>query len=136
MSSTLPLSQPVAENTHNGSDEETLSSTLLSALHLTSHQLQQAGGDHEFIPEKQKSSLEIIFNPEIVCMKGTGPDVEPALLSGHVALYLTESTSIKEITLSFRGKAKLPTLSHEQLVQNWFPRGLADVIFSMYLDGL
>lgn len=70
----------------------------------------------EMHPEKSKSHLDISFHPETLYLKGTGPDVEPALLSGHVSLYLTESTSIKEITLSFRGKARLPVPSHEPYV--------------------
>ena len=53
-------------------------------------------------------SMEIIVSSDIIPLKGTGVDVEPALLSGHVSLYLTESTSFKEITLQFRGKARVP----------------------------
>jgi hypothetical protein len=117
MSFFVPPSPTAAESpSRNSPDEDILSSALHSALHpfTSSHQSTQTAGDHESIPEKLKTGLEIIFNPEIVCLKGTGPDVEPALLSGHVALYLTESTSIKEITLSFRGKARLPPApSHE-----------------------
>lgn len=57
--------------------------------------------------------LEILLDKEYIYLKGTGVDVEPARLSGHVALYLAESTSIKEITLQFRGKARLPVPPHE-----------------------
>ena len=102
---------------NNGTDEDLLSSALHSALNFTSpgssHHSSQATGDHEMLHEKSRTGLEIIVNPETICLKGTGPEVEPALLSGHVALHLTESTSIKEITLSFRGKARLPLPSHE-----------------------
>lgn len=63
--------------------------------------------------DKERSRLEIILDKELIFLKGTGVDVEPARLSGHVALYLSESTSIKEITLQFRGKAKLPVAGHE-----------------------
>ncbi|EIW83454.1 hypothetical protein CONPUDRAFT_81390 [Coniophora puteana RWD-64-598 SS2] len=59
--------------------------------------------------DKPHSNIEIAVNSDWLTLKGTGVDVEPALLSGHIALYLTESTSIKEITLQFRGKARLPT---------------------------
>jgi len=114
MSFYVPSSQ---ESTpHDVIDEDTLHSTLNPFITSgPSHQSPQAG-DHELIPEKLKSGLEIVFSPEIVCMKGTGQDVEPALLSGHVALYLTESTSIREITMSFKGKARLPVASHEPSV--------------------
>lgn len=102
-------------------DDDTPSAALHSPLHTfsssgISHQPSQVAGDHETIPEKLKTGLEIIFSPEIVYLKGTGPDIEPSLVSGHVALYLTESTSIKEITLSFKGKARLPAISHDSLV--------------------
>ncbi|KAH8828389.1 hypothetical protein DL96DRAFT_1603061 [Flagelloscypha sp. PMI_526] len=61
----------------------------------------------------QRPRLEILLDSDFVTLKGTGTDVEPARLSGHVALYLAESTSIKEITLQFRGKAKLPAPGHD-----------------------
>ncbi|KAJ7072018.1 hypothetical protein C8F01DRAFT_1102191 [Mycena amicta] len=57
---------------------------------------------------KERSYLEISLDNEYVCLKGTGNDVEPARLTGHVVLHLAESTPIKEITLQFRGKARLP----------------------------
>ncbi|KAF7376460.1 Arrestin-C domain-containing protein [Mycena sanguinolenta] len=57
---------------------------------------------------KERPYLEIHLDNDYVCLKGTGNDVEPARLTGHVALYLAESTPIKEITLQFRGKARLP----------------------------
>jgi hypothetical protein len=115
---------PIGED-HNATDEDILSSALHSALHtFTSpgslHHSTPATGDHEMLPEKSRTSLEIIVNTDTICLKGTGPEVEPALLSGHVALHLTESTSIKEITLSFRGKARLPPPSHEPLVAFYF----------------
>jgi hypothetical protein len=56
-----------------------------------------------------KPHLDIQLDSPSIYLKGVGVDVEPALLSGHVALYLTESTSIKEITLQFRGKARMPS---------------------------
>jgi hypothetical protein len=57
-----------------------------------------------------KPHLDILVDTPSIVLKGVGIDVEPALLTGHVALYLTESTSIKAITLHFRGKARIPTL--------------------------
>ncbi|KIK69112.1 hypothetical protein GYMLUDRAFT_35168 [Collybiopsis luxurians FD-317 M1] len=70
---------------------------------------------------KERPRLEIILDKECIFLKGTGPDVEPARLSGHVALCLSESTSIKEITLQFRGKARLPVPPHESISLNSAP---------------
>lgn len=50
--------------------------------------------------------LEILLDNSIMFLKGTGVDVEPAVLSGRVGLYLAESCSIKEVTLQFSGKAR------------------------------
>jgi hypothetical protein len=57
--------------------------------------------------DKEKPHLDVILDSQYLVLKGTGPDVEPTTLSGHVTLFLTEATSIKEITLQFRGKAKI-----------------------------
>ena len=57
--------------------------------------------------------LEINVNSDVLCLRGTGVDVNPALLSGNVVLHLSEPTSIKEITLQFRGKARLPASAAE-----------------------
>ncbi|KAF8971241.1 hypothetical protein BDZ97DRAFT_2071472 [Flammula alnicola] len=65
-----------------------------------------------------KAHLDIILDSQYLTLKGTGPDVEPTTLSGHVALHLTESTSIKEITLQFRGKAKIPMPASESLINS------------------
>ncbi|KAI0675367.1 hypothetical protein C8Q78DRAFT_965359 [Trametes maxima] len=59
--------------------------------------------------------LEINVNSDVLCLRGTGVDVNPALLSGNVVLHLSEPTAIKEITLSFRGKARLPVSAAEPL---------------------
>src|SRR5882762_4817571 len=118
MSFYLPSAQPVAESpSRSSTDEDAPTSALHAALHTftssgSPHHSPQVADDHEGVPEKSKTGLDIVFNPEPVCLKGTGPDVEPALLSGYVVLHLTESASIREITLSFRGKAKLPVPSH------------------------
>ncbi|EEB94308.1 hypothetical protein MPER_06894, partial [Moniliophthora perniciosa FA553] len=71
--------------------------------------------------EKERLRLEILLDKECIELKGTGVDVEPARLSGHVALCLSESTSIKEITLVFRGKARLPVPGHETMTINSSP---------------
>lgn len=56
-----------------------------------------------------KPHIEIFLDSPKACifLRGSGVDVEPTLLSGHVAIYLSEATPIKEITLQFRGKARL-----------------------------
>ncbi|KDR67550.1 hypothetical protein GALMADRAFT_79832, partial [Galerina marginata CBS 339.88] len=66
--------------------------------------------------EKDKSSLSIVLDAPCLTLKGTGPDVEPTTLSGHVVLYLTEATSLKEITLQFRGKARIPMPANESMI--------------------
>lgn len=72
--------------------------------------------EHDMSKDKERPRLEILPDKECIFLKGTGVDVEPARLSGHIALYLSESTSIKEITLQFRGKARLPVPTHESYV--------------------
>ncbi|TDL24466.1 hypothetical protein BD410DRAFT_785946 [Rickenella mellea] len=61
----------------------------------------------------QHSNLDIFLASDPVVLRGPGGDVDPALLWGNVVLFLTESTSIKEISLQFRGKARLPLSSFE-----------------------
>ncbi|KAF9793132.1 hypothetical protein BJ322DRAFT_998373 [Thelephora terrestris] len=61
--------------------------------------------------EKWQPTLEIVVTNDVLCLQGPGVDVEPVLLSGNVVLYLPDDTDIKEITLQFRGKAKLPPSS-------------------------
>jgi len=66
---------------------------------------------------KEKGShLDITLESNCVFLKGTGVDVEPAYLTGQVALTLTEPTSLKEITLQFRGKARLSVPASESYV--------------------
>lgn len=63
--------------------------------------------------DKGQTSLDIVVNSDTLVLRGTGVDVAPALLSGNVVLYLSEATSIKEITLQFRGKARIPPSASE-----------------------
>ena len=63
--------------------------------------------------EKGHPFVDIAVNSDTLILRGTGVDVEPALLSGNVVLYLSEPTSIKEITLQFRGKARIPPSANE-----------------------
>ncbi|KAF6763278.1 hypothetical protein DFP72DRAFT_801526 [Ephemerocybe angulata] len=67
---------------------------------------------------KDKAHIDIVLDTPYLTLKGTGPDVEPTRLSGNVILYLAEATSIKEITLQFRGKARIPVPANESLINN------------------
>ncbi|KAJ6485846.1 hypothetical protein C8R45DRAFT_1098599 [Mycena sanguinolenta] len=62
----------------------------------------------------QESRMEILLDHEYVFLRGTGVDVEPTRISGNVALILSEATTIRSITLQFRGKAHLPVPPQEQ----------------------
>lgn len=59
--------------------------------------------------EKTHTSLDITVANDQLVLRGTGVDVEPTLLTGNVVLHLTEPTSIKQILLVFRGKARVPS---------------------------
>lgn len=67
------------------------------------------------ITAKERPHLDVVLDNQYLVLKGTGPDVDPTTLSGHVRLVLTEPTSIKEITLQFKGKAKIPSNSYDFL---------------------
>lgn len=71
--------------------------------------------DSEMAREKgdKHITVDIIVNSDHLYLRGTGVDVAPALLSGNIVLYLSESTSLKQITLNFRGKARIPVPSSE-----------------------
>ena len=58
--------------------------------------------------DKEQPTLEVVVTNDVLCLRGPGTEVEPVLLSGNVVLYLPEDTDIKDITLHFRGKARLP----------------------------
>ncbi|THH02257.1 hypothetical protein EW026_g557 [Hermanssonia centrifuga] len=76
---------------------------------------------HREKAEKGHPSVDIAVNSDTLILRGTGVDVEPALLSGNVVLHLSEATSIKEITLQFRGKARIPPSANESLALNSSP---------------
>lgn len=96
---------------------------LASALH---NALQPQGGtsparyadrqDPAYKKDDKNPSIEIIVDSGTLILRGTGAEVAPTLLSGRVVLHLTESTPVKQITLHFRGKAKLPPLANEPSV--------------------
>ncbi|KAF8320866.1 hypothetical protein DL93DRAFT_2052560, partial [Clavulina sp. PMI_390] len=60
-------------------------------------------------PSTAHSPLQIILNSDRLICRGVAGNLEPARLSGHVVLTLTEATNIKDITLDLVGKAKIPT---------------------------
>ena len=100
---------------HPHPDEDTLITALNSALQTVNpaHQPQHEHDMHREKKDRDGPYLDIVVASDTLVLRGTGVDVDPALLSGHVVLYLTEPTSIKEITLQFRGKARLPVSSSE-----------------------
>ncbi|KAG5643382.1 hypothetical protein DXG03_000996 [Asterophora parasitica] len=71
--------------------------------------------------KEHKPRIEILLDSPYLFLKGVGVDVEPTRLSGHVAIYLNEAMPIKEITLQFRGKARLPVPPSETVTMNTAP---------------
>ncbi|KAH8995749.1 hypothetical protein EDB92DRAFT_1943226 [Lactarius akahatsu] len=107
MTSTESLShEPLPDSTRTGTEVD----LLASALH---HALQGVTPPRHTDPALKHSSIEIIVDSDTLILRGTGAEVSPALLSGYVVLHLAESTPVKQITLQFRGKAKLPPLANE-----------------------
>jgi len=56
--------------------------------------------------DSPRYDLDISLNQSVLVLEGTGL---PTGLSGHVALSLSQPTDIKEVTLRFEGKIRLPT---------------------------
>ena len=115
------LTTATASSTRQGADVDLLVSALHNALQsippLTHHPDHQ---DSALTNRKDdKHNIEIIVDTDVLTLRGTGTEVTPALLSGQVALNLAESTPVKQITLQFRGKAKLPPVENEMWVF-WF----------------
>lgn len=61
--------------------------------------------------DKEKPHLDVELDNQYLVLKGAGPDVEPTMLSGHVRLFLTEDTPIKQVTLQFKGRVKILLLT-------------------------
>lgn len=97
---------PREYHTQIGPEEDHVNPPHVNLTPGSSHLNPSSSNDNDM--GKERPRLEILLDSECLYLKGTGIDVEPSRLSGNVALYLTEATSIKEITLSFRGKARLP----------------------------
>ncbi|KAG2747108.1 hypothetical protein P692DRAFT_201933057 [Suillus brevipes Sb2] len=103
----LPTSTPVDDH---------LSAALHAALSRVHDDMVHQDRSHH--PPPDKSRIDIILDSDVLALKGTAVDIEPALLSGHVVLTLSEATSIKEINLQFRGKTRVPPPPHEPIHLN------------------
>lgn len=60
-----------------------------------------------------KPQISVVLDQPYLVLNGTGPDVESTRMSGKVVLSLPEATSLREITLQFRGKARIPMPASE-----------------------
>ncbi|TFY59501.1 hypothetical protein EVG20_g7767, partial [Dentipellis fragilis] len=129
-----PHSPPPIDDLHGrrpGADFDLLSPALHNALDgISSHSSAPAPSSSSALRtppqqpmtvEKEKlPNIEIVVTSDLLLLKGVGVDVAPALLQGHVVVNLAESTAIKEITLHFRGKARLPPPANEPCVCPFF----------------
>jgi hypothetical protein len=98
--------------TTNGPASSTLS--YVSPFNYNTSQRTHTLTQTQMGKEKERSQIEIILDTPFVALRGsTGSDVEPAVLSGHVNLFLVEDTNIKEVSLHFRGKARIPVPASE-----------------------
>jgi hypothetical protein len=104
---------PVAPiSSHQGAEVDLLASTLHHVLQGITH------SDH---PQDDKhTGIDLVVDSDVLALKGNGAEVNPALLSGQIVLDLAESTTVKQITLQFRGKAKLPPVENEPWVSSPF----------------
>jgi hypothetical protein len=100
-------------STHQGAEVDLLASTLHHVLPGTHHTDRQ-----DLAPRRddKHTGIELVVNTDVLTLKGAGAEVTPALLSGQIVLDLAESTPVKEITLQFRGKAKLPPVENDSCV--------------------
>ncbi|KAF9227043.1 hypothetical protein BS17DRAFT_443133 [Gyrodon lividus] len=118
-----PSRDPHPPHINAGHEDDHLSSALHPALSgFVPGSSSHSDHHHDMSKEKERAGIEIVVDSDCLILKGTGIDVEPALLSGHVVLHLTEPTSIREITLQFRGKARLPASLNEALSLNTSPQ--------------
>ncbi|PPQ65559.1 hypothetical protein CVT24_010822 [Panaeolus cyanescens] len=65
-----------------------------------------------------KPQISIALDQPYIVLNGTGPDVESSRMSGKVVLTLPEATSLRDLTLQFRGKARIPMPASESLINN------------------
>ena len=113
----LGLSQAVEEQLNLAQNQPHINAVPSSSAATQPHTDTMAIHPQNQNKEKDiRPRLEIVLDSDTVVLRGAGSDVEPARLSGHVALFLSESSSIKEITLQFRGKARIPAHHHDAFV--------------------
>lgn len=96
--------------------DDHLSTALHAALSRVHDDMVHQDRSHH--PPPDKSRIDIVLDSDVLALKGTTVDTEPALLSGHVVLTLSEATSIKEINLQFRGKTRVPPSLNEPISLN------------------
>ncbi|KAF8134300.1 hypothetical protein EV363DRAFT_1323044 [Boletus edulis] len=101
------LTRPPSREGHisvQGQDDDYLSSALHAAFaSFVPGSTAHPDHHHEMIKEKEKAGIDIVVDSDC-----------------HVVLHLREPTSIKEITLQFRGKAKLPLASVDSSSPQWY----------------
>jgi hypothetical protein len=105
-----------ATTARQGTEAGLLASALHHALQgVSSHTHHTPNDRHESAPKRddKPNNIEIVVDTDVLTLRGAGADVTPALLSGQVVLDLAESTTVKQVTLQFRGKAKLPPIENE-----------------------
>jgi hypothetical protein len=95
---------------HRGAEVDLLASTLHHVLQGTPHHTDRQDS------APRRDGIEVVVDTDVLTLEGTGAEVTPALLSGQIVLDLAESTPVKEISLQFRGKAKLPAVENEPWV--------------------
>jgi arrestin-related trafficking adapter 4/5/7 len=110
-----PVEGEASEDAHVTASSRASSDVDLLALH---HALQNITHHYDYQDpvlgrDDKHPNIEVIVDDDVLTLRGAGVEVTPVLLSGHVALHLAESTRVKQITLQFRGKAKLPALADE-----------------------
>ncbi|SRR6266576_6001117 len=96
----------VAPISTQGAEVDLLASTLHHVLQT--HHLDRQDDKH--------TGIDLVVNSDVLSLEGNGAEVTPALLSGQIVLDLAESTTVKQIILQFRGKAKLPPVENEPWV--------------------
>ncbi|SRR5258708_9782560 len=108
----LNASAPISTR-QQGAEVDLLASTLHHVLQGITGITHHSDRDHQDSAPRRDTGIDLVVNTDVLTLKGTGADVTPALLSGQIVLDLAESTPVKQITLQFRGKAKLPPVENE-----------------------
>ena len=98
---------PISTHRGRGAEVDLLASTLHHVLLGTTHT------HHSDRQDDKHTGIDLVVNEDVLTLKGNGAEVTLALLSGQIVLDLAESTTVKQITLQFRGKARLPAVDNE-----------------------